>query len=44
MLAITLNMRTPYEQHGVYLTALAGSMHMANSFYRAYNWAKPVQV
>ena len=36
-------MRAPFEQYGVYLTALAGSMYMANSFYRAYNLAKFVK-
>ena len=42
-LANTLNMRTPYEQYGVYLTALGGSAYMANSFFRAYHLAKYVK-
>lgn len=42
-LANTLNMRTPYEQYGLYLTTLGGSAYMANSFYRAYNLAKYVK-
>ena len=43
-LANTLNMRTPWEQYGVYLTTLGGSAYMAKSFFRAYNLAKYVKL
>ena len=43
-LANTFNMRAPYEQYGVYLTALGGSAYMAKSFFRAHNLAKYVKV
>lgn len=36
-------MRAPFEQYGLYLTALGGSAYMANSFFRAHNIAKYVK-
>ena len=42
-LANTFSMRAPYEQYGLYLTALGGSAYMVNSFFRAHNLAKYVK-